>query len=109
MMEAASRGARQADGWFDGAVIGVLPTGATREVSSSARRLLEAVGNQTAVAIERVTLAADIDQASRSMKELTALSGRQAQLPARVTVRIFNDHGILLMESSVKPGSGGGS
>ena len=25
MMEAASRGARQADGWFDGAVIGVLP------------------------------------------------------------------------------------
>jgi len=25
-----------------------------------------------------------------------------------VTVRIFNDHGILLMESSVKLGSGGG-
>lgn len=45
------------------AVIGVLPTGETGEVSSSARRLLEAVGNQTAVAIERVALAADIDQA----------------------------------------------
>jgi hypothetical protein len=26
-----------------------------------------------------------------------------------VTVRIFNDDGILLMESSVKLGSGGGS
>jgi two-component system, OmpR family, sensor histidine kinase KdpD len=44
-------------------VIGVLPTGEAGEISSSARRLLEAVGNQTAVAIERVALAADIDQA----------------------------------------------
>ena len=44
-------------------VIGVLPSGEGRELSSSARRLLEAVGNQTAVAIERVALAADIDQA----------------------------------------------
>lgn len=44
-------------------VIGVLPTGAAGEIASSARRLLEAVGNQTAVAIERVALAADIDQA----------------------------------------------
>ena len=44
-------------------VIGVLSKGAGRELVSSARRLLEAVGNQTAVAIERVTLAADIDQA----------------------------------------------
>jgi two-component system sensor histidine kinase KdpD len=44
-------------------VIGVLSTGAAGEIASSARRLLEAVGNQTAVAIERVALAADIDQA----------------------------------------------
>jgi len=44
-------------------VIGVLPTGGTGDISSSARQLLEAVGNQTAVAIERVALAADIDQA----------------------------------------------
>jgi two-component system sensor histidine kinase KdpD len=44
-------------------VIGVLPTGDAGEIASSARRLLEAVGNQTAVAIERVALAADIDQA----------------------------------------------
>jgi two-component system sensor histidine kinase KdpD len=34
-----------------------------RELGASDRRLLEAVGNQAAVAIERVTLAADIDQA----------------------------------------------
>jgi two-component system sensor histidine kinase KdpD len=33
------------------------------QLSSSQRQLLEAVGNQTAVAIERVTLAEDIDQA----------------------------------------------
>ena len=33
------------------------------DLSSSERRLLEAVGNQAAVAIERVTLAADIDTA----------------------------------------------
>ena len=44
-------------------VIGVLSTGEAGELASSARRLLEAVGNQTAVAIERVALAADIDQA----------------------------------------------
>ncbi len=44
-------------------VIGVLSAGEAGEISSSARRLLEAVGNQTAVAIERVALAADIDQA----------------------------------------------
>jgi two-component system sensor histidine kinase KdpD len=44
-------------------VIGVLPLGEARELASSERRLLEAVGNQTAVAIERVALAADIDQA----------------------------------------------
>jgi len=43
-------------------VIGVLPKDEA-EIPSSARRLLEAVGNQTAVAIERVALAADIDQA----------------------------------------------
>ncbi|CAN5715787.1 sensor histidine kinase KdpD [soil metagenome] len=44
-------------------VIGVLSTDQAGEIASSARRLLEAVGNQTAVAIERVALAADIDQA----------------------------------------------
>jgi two-component system sensor histidine kinase KdpD len=44
------------------AVIGVLSKDEA-EMSSAARRLLEAVGNQTAVAIERVALAADIDEA----------------------------------------------
>jgi two-component system sensor histidine kinase KdpD len=44
-------------------VIGILPLGGVRELSSSERRLLEAVGNQTAVALERVALAEDIDQA----------------------------------------------
>jgi two-component system, OmpR family, sensor histidine kinase KdpD len=44
------------------AIIGVLPQDEA-EIALSARRLLEAVGNQTAVAIERVALAADIDQA----------------------------------------------
>ncbi len=49
-------------------VIGVLPLGTSpggtgRDLSSPERRLLEAVGNQTAVAIERVALAAGIDQA----------------------------------------------
>jgi two-component system sensor histidine kinase KdpD len=44
-------------------VIGVLSAERAGGISSSARRLLEAVGNQTAVAIERVTLVADIDQA----------------------------------------------
>jgi two-component system, OmpR family, sensor histidine kinase KdpD len=52
-------------------VVGILPRlgdkdaakGETRELSGAERRLLEAVGNQTAVAIERVALAADIDQA----------------------------------------------
>ncbi|SKA32646.1 two-component system, OmpR family, sensor histidine kinase KdpD [Enhydrobacter aerosaccus] len=44
-------------------VVGILPTGDARELSASERRLLEAVGNQAAVAIERVVLAADIDQA----------------------------------------------
>ncbi len=44
-------------------VVGVLPLGKAAELSSAERQLLEAVGNQTAVAIERVALAADIDQA----------------------------------------------
>ena len=44
-------------------VIGILPLGDARELSASDRRLLEAIGHQTAVAIERVSLAADIDQA----------------------------------------------
>ncbi|MFI4999633.1 MAG: DUF4118 domain-containing protein [Reyranellales bacterium] len=44
-------------------VIGILPLGDVHELSSSARSLLEAVGNQAAVAVERVTLAEDIDQA----------------------------------------------
>ena len=45
------------------AAIGVLPNKDGRELSASERRLLEAVGNQAAVAIERVILAEDIDQA----------------------------------------------
>jgi two-component system sensor histidine kinase KdpD len=44
------------------AVIGVLARDEA-ELGASARRLLEAVGNQTAVALERVALANDIDQA----------------------------------------------
>ena len=44
-------------------VIGVLPLKEGRELSASERRLLEAVGNQAAIAIERLTLAEDIDQA----------------------------------------------
>ena len=43
-------------------VIGVLAKDET-ELPSPARNLLEAVGNQAAVSIERVALAADIDQA----------------------------------------------
>ncbi|MCB9795564.1 MAG: TIGR00725 family protein [Alphaproteobacteria bacterium] len=34
VMEAASRGARQAPGWFDGAVIGVLPGADTSEANA---------------------------------------------------------------------------
>jgi two-component system sensor histidine kinase KdpD len=44
-------------------VIGIQSTKDTGGLSAAERRLLEAVGNQAAVAIERVTLAADIDQA----------------------------------------------
>ena len=44
-------------------VIGVLTKGEGNPLASSERRLLEAVGNQAAVAIERVALAADIDLA----------------------------------------------
>lgn len=44
-------------------VVGILPLGDGRDMSASERRLLEAVGNQAAVAIERVVLAEDIDQA----------------------------------------------
>ncbi|MFN4015428.1 MAG: DUF4118 domain-containing protein [Reyranella sp.] len=45
------------------AVIGVLPNKEGHELTAGERRLLEAVGNQAAVAIERVTLAEDIDRA----------------------------------------------
>ena len=44
-------------------VIGILSLGDPPVLPESARRLLEAVGNQAAVAIERVALAADIDEA----------------------------------------------
>ena len=44
-------------------VIGVLPLKAGHELGAAERRLLEAVGNQAAIAIERLTLADDIDQA----------------------------------------------
>ncbi len=44
-------------------VIGVLTKGEGNPLASSERRLLEAVGNQAAVAIERVALAVDIDLA----------------------------------------------
>jgi two-component system sensor histidine kinase KdpD len=45
------------------AIIGVLPQKEGHALSAGERRLLEAVGNQAAVAVERVTLAKDIDQA----------------------------------------------
>ena len=45
------------------AVIGVLSPKHGRELGAADRRLLDAVGSQAAVAIERVTLAEDIDQA----------------------------------------------
>ena len=44
-------------------VIGVLSPKQDGGLGAAERRLLDAVGNQAAVAIERVTLAADIDQA----------------------------------------------
>ncbi|GEP57244.1 sensor histidine kinase [Reyranella soli] len=44
-------------------VIGVLALKEGRELSAADRRLLDAVGNQAAIAIERMTLATDIDQA----------------------------------------------
>ncbi|WIM10654.1 sensor histidine kinase KdpD [Enhydrobacter sp.] len=44
-------------------VIGILSSGDRRDLGASERQLLEAVGNQAAVAIERVALAADIDEA----------------------------------------------
>ncbi len=44
-------------------VIGVLSHKEPGGLGAAARRLLDAVGNQTAVAVERVTLAADIDEA----------------------------------------------
>ncbi|MCX7366812.1 MAG: ATP-binding protein, partial [Alphaproteobacteria bacterium] len=44
-------------------IVGILASGEGRELSASERRLLEAVGNQAAVALERVALAADIDEA----------------------------------------------
>ncbi len=44
-------------------VIGVLLLKDSGGLSAAERRLLDAVGNQAAVAIERVTLVADIDQA----------------------------------------------
>jgi two-component system sensor histidine kinase KdpD len=44
-------------------VIGVLALKDGRELNSAERRTLDAVGNQAAIAIERMTLAADIDGA----------------------------------------------
>jgi two-component system sensor histidine kinase KdpD len=44
-------------------VIGVMPTEPGNVLRTADRRLLDAVGNQAAVAIERLTLAGDIDQA----------------------------------------------
>jgi two-component system sensor histidine kinase KdpD len=48
------------------AVIGVLSLKEDRELSASDRRLLDAVGNQAAVAIERTMFASDIDKARLS-------------------------------------------
>ena len=44
-------------------VIGVLVLKEGRELNAADRRTLDAVGNQAAIAIERMTLAADIDRA----------------------------------------------
>ena len=83
-------------------------TGISPGVARS-QSLKDAATIAAAVDIVEPRVNADFDQACRSMVELTALSSGQGKLPARVTVRIFNDDGILLMESSVKLGSGGGS
>src|SRR5262245_27066857 len=47
-------------------VVGVLAKSERGELTAGERRLLDAVGHQTAVAIERMTLAADIDKARLS-------------------------------------------
>ena len=52
---------------------------------------------------------ADLLSASRSLNDLNEVSGNRPRLPVRVIVRIFNDDGIVLVESEVKAGSGGGS
>ena len=44
-------------------IIGILLPGAARNLSAPERQLLDAVGNQAAVAIERVNLAQDFDEA----------------------------------------------
>ena len=54
-------------------------------------------------------VAADLLSASRSLNDLNEVSGNRPRLPVRVIMRIFNDDGIVLVESEVKAGSGGGS
>ena len=54
-------------------------------------------------------VAADLQSASRLLNDLNEVSGNKPKLPSRVTVRIFNDDGIVLVESEVKASLGGGS
>jgi len=54
-------------------------------------------------------VAADLQSASRALNDLNEVSGNKPKLPSRVTVRIFNDDGIVLVESEVKASLGGGS
>jgi hypothetical protein len=54
-------------------------------------------------------VAADLQSASRSLNDLNEVSGNKPKLPSRVTVRIFNDDGIVLVESEVRASLGGGT
>jgi hypothetical protein len=54
-------------------------------------------------------VAADLLSASRSLNDLNEVSGNRPKPPVHVIVRIFNDDGIVLVESEVKASSGGGS
>lgn len=65
------------------AVIGVLPGKDGHELTSGERRLLEAVGNQAAVAIERVTLAEDVER--------TRLGAERERLRASMLTSVSHD------------------
>jgi two-component system sensor histidine kinase KdpD len=65
------------------AVIGVLQAAEASDLTSSHRQLLEAVGHQAAVALERVALASDIDQ--------TRLGAERERLRSALLTSISHD------------------